>query len=99
MIIDENTEGGIFQVLLVLKDNVPLGLITELDTETKRYKKKFPTPHEGTYDRLVLCIEEHPSEFVRESPDMITKLCKPYGIEVLSKEEMDKLRVDMGVRV
>lgn len=91
-----------FATALVIKDGAPLGLVQWVDTKTKRYCKiMYPSTstEEGNYDRIVICPEEHPSEFVRKSPNLIAELAKEAGIEVLTKKEMDELRKQIGVRL
>lgn len=105
MKIDNNTEGGIFQTAVVIKDGAPLGLVQELETDTKQYKKLVwpaedpdnPDVETGTYDRFVICVDEIPeNQFM---PNSIKVMADLIGLELLSQEEMDSLRKEMGVRV
>lgn len=94
-----------FATALVIKDGAPLGLVQEIDTYKKWYRKLVIPPEgtdnpgveEGTYDRVVMCLDEHPSFEVRRMPNMIKNVCRGSGIEFLSKEEMDALRKEIGV--
>jgi hypothetical protein len=105
MKIDNNTENGIFQTAVVIKDGAPLGLVQELETDTKQYKKLVwpaedpdnPEVETGTYDRFVICVDELPDH--KTMPNQVEMIAKMIGLELLTHEEMTALRKEMGVVV
>lgn len=101
MKINARTEPVVSSVILVIKDNAPLGLLQEIDTSDKSYRKPKWDAHGretievGTYDRAVFCPDEHPNVFTQESTSL--NCLKAAGIESLTQDEMDELRKSTGV--
>lgn len=93
MVITKDTLLGAF--ILVIKNNAPLGLVQEINTETKGFSKLVFTcdgveVRDGTYDRAILCPEEHDIDI------KLTEHLKGH-VDIVSLEELNKLRAECGV--